>query len=172
MSCYANASRNALAACRSAVSKPSVNQPLIGASRGVGCGPLALRLPPPGQAHRGPQLQRLGLLAAGDVKGLLDAGCRRLGRGPCVRQQSCAPEPMQLRFPQAYGALGPHGQRVGQGFQPFPVCPTWADASASRARWLGPSLPGHPPRSAGGQARLDRRSPLRPVSTRSQRPAP
>ena len=35
---------------------------------------LALPLPQPGQAHGGPQLPRLGLLAAGHGEGLLEAG--------------------------------------------------------------------------------------------------
>src|SRR5262245_7686503 len=40
----------------------------------VGFPGLALLLPEPTKAHRCPQLQRFGLLAAGDVEGLLKTG--------------------------------------------------------------------------------------------------
>src|SRR5947208_2206050 len=53
-----------------ALSEPAVNlrQQLAGFDA------LALLLPQATQAHRHPQLQRLGLLAASDVKGLTKAG--------------------------------------------------------------------------------------------------
>src|SRR5262249_24165471 len=47
-----------------ALGEPAVD----GCERLVGCGSLALLLPQPTQAHPRPQLQRLRLLAAGDVK--------------------------------------------------------------------------------------------------------
>ena len=46
----------------------------------VGLGALALLLPQPTQAHGGPQLQRLRLLAAGHVEGLLQTGFRLCAR--------------------------------------------------------------------------------------------
>ncbi len=42
----------------------------------AGLVPLALALPQPTQTHRGPKLPGLGLLAAGDVEGLMKVGFR------------------------------------------------------------------------------------------------
>ena len=53
-----------------------------GGQRGVGLVAAVLPLPEPGQAHRGPQLQRLCLLTASDRHGLTETsfGLRRVLR--------------------------------------------------------------------------------------------
>ena len=45
-----------------------------GGQRGAGLVAAALPLPEPGQAHRGPQLQRPRLVTAGDRNGLMETG--------------------------------------------------------------------------------------------------
>ena len=56
------------------------------------CGPLALLLPQAAQAHGGPQIQRSGLLAAGHVQGLQEAGFRLFLRCPRLLQEQDTPE--------------------------------------------------------------------------------
>jgi len=59
--------------------------------------PLAVLLPQPTQTHGSPQLLGLGLLAAGNREGLLQAGFgpHRIGDG--LPQQQFALEPIRLR---------------------------------------------------------------------------
>ena len=55
----------------------ALREPAVHAGHQItGFGALALALPQARQAHGGTQLQRLGLLAAGHLEGLLEAGFR------------------------------------------------------------------------------------------------
>src|SRR4029453_2048365 len=76
--------------------------------------PLALLLPEATEAHGGPQLQRFGLLAAGDVQGPLQPGfCLRLWR-PRLPQEQDAPQATDFRFPVAFLMLLYQGVGLSQ----------------------------------------------------------
>ena len=65
----------------------------------AGFGALTLALPQAAEAHRGPQLQRFRLLAAGDVQGLAKTGFRLSLVCVSLLQQYLPLEPIQLRLP-------------------------------------------------------------------------
>ena len=77
-----------------------LSEPAIDLSQQLpGFGALALLLPQPSKAHRGPQFQRFGLLTTGDVKGLMKTGCSFVLVGDGLSQQQLSLESIQLRLP-------------------------------------------------------------------------
>jgi hypothetical protein len=99
-----------------ALGKPTVDR----RKQFVCLGPLALLLPEASEAHGGPQLQRLGLLAAGQGEGPLQPGFRLRLRRPHLSQQQDAPEARDFGFPPAF--LMPLHQGVGLGQRLEAVC--------------------------------------------------
>ena len=79
----------------------------------IGFDTLAVVLPEATEAHGGPQLQRFGFLAAGDVQGALQPGFRLRLRCPRLPQEQDATETMNFRFPPAFVML--LYERVGLG---------------------------------------------------------
>src|SRR5262249_58560109 len=67
----------------------------------VRLGPFALLLPQPCEAHGGTEFPGLGLLAAGNVETLLEAGFRRCLWCPRLLQEQDAPEASDFRFTPA-----------------------------------------------------------------------
>ena len=101
------------------MSKPSVNQPRIGASRAAASCAPALLSAQAGEAHCGAQFPGLRVLPARDVDGLLDGRlglAHRAGAG----EQGLAPEPMELGFkrrsPRLFDRLQPGGDRRKRRF--------------------------------------------------------
>jgi hypothetical protein len=68
----------------------------------VGFRTPVLLLPQARQAHSGAQLQGLGLLAAGNLQGALEAGFRLLWLWHRLPQEQDAPQVTDLRFPPAF----------------------------------------------------------------------
>jgi hypothetical protein len=69
------------------------------------------------QAHRRPQLPRLGLLAAGHLDGLVKAG---FGFSViALHEQQLCPQPVELCFPVALVRLFHQGEGLSQGGQAF-----------------------------------------------------
>src|SRR5262245_6549383 len=68
----------------------------------VGFRTPVLLLPQARQAHSGAQFQGLGLLAAGDLQGALEAGFRLLWLWHRLPQEQDAPLATDLRFPPAF----------------------------------------------------------------------
>jgi hypothetical protein len=85
----------------------------------VGFLALALLLPQAAQARGSPQLPGLGLLAAGNGQGLLEAGFR-LGRvRDSLSQQQLSLEPVHLCGILPLPSVVHQGQRLGQQTQSF-----------------------------------------------------
>src|SRR5262245_61091264 len=63
--------------------------------------PFPLLVPEPTETHRGPQLERSRLLAAGEVQGPLEPGFRLGLRCPRLPQEEARSEAIQLRLDQA-----------------------------------------------------------------------
>src|SRR5215831_2288167 len=80
----------------------------------AGLGTLALLLPEATQAHGGPQLERFGLLAAGDVQSPLQPDFRLRRRGPRLPQEHDAAQATHFRFPEAFLVLLHQGVGLGQ----------------------------------------------------------
>jgi hypothetical protein len=101
------------------VSKPSANQPRIGASRGDRLLRRALLSPQAGEAHSTAQFPGLRVLSARDVDGLLHGGLG-LAHRPSAGEQCLAPEPPELGFklrsPRLFDRLQPGGDRRERRF--------------------------------------------------------
>ena len=80
----------------------------------VGLGALALLLPQATQAHGGPELQRLRLLAAGDVQSALQPGFRLRWLRARLPQEQDALEATDFCFPAAVLMLLDQGVGLGQ----------------------------------------------------------
>src|SRR6266511_2888831 len=80
---------------------------------------LALSLPQPTEAHCSPQLQRLRLLAVGDVEGLMKIGFRLMLVRTTLPQQQLSFEPMQFCLPPALPIFVHQNEGLGQYMQPF-----------------------------------------------------
>src|SRR5262249_19121768 len=82
-----------------------LGEPAVALGQHRACfGRATLLLVQAGQAHRGPQLQRFGLLLSGDGEGLAETGFRLAARdfGPPLPQQELAPQAMQLGPVEAF----------------------------------------------------------------------
>ena len=84
-----------------------------------GFGLAVLFLVQAGQTHRGPQLQRFGLLSPGDGEGLAKTGFRLAACdfGRLLPQQELALEAMQLCPVEAFARAVHQGQGFGQHAQ-------------------------------------------------------
>jgi hypothetical protein len=80
----------------------------------VGFATFALLLPESGQAHGGAQLQRLRLLATGDIQGSLKPDFRLRLPCPCLPQEQDAPEASAFRLTPAVLLLLHQGVGLGQ----------------------------------------------------------
>ena len=117
----------------------------------VGFLSLALLLPQPAQAHRGPQLQGFRLLAAGDVQGPLQPGFRLRLRRPRLPQEQDAPQATDFRFPAAFLMLLHQGVGLGQRLETvFRVA-----QMVTHLRQYGASVRDEPRCSPGGRQGSD-----------------
>src|SRR5262245_47466371 len=80
----------------------------------MGCLAFALLLPEASQAYCGPELQRLGLLAAGDGQGPLQPGFGFRPRRLRLLQEHDAPEATDFGFPPALFLLLYQGVGLSQ----------------------------------------------------------
>ena len=128
-------------------------------------------LPQPTQAHGRPQLQRLGLLAAGNLESLVKTLLWRSRRGGMEAQQQLSFEPIQLRLPAALARGVRKGQRLGQHGQPFCGLLGVPIRLGQHRKMIRPSHLGScsPP---GSHALAQVRYPRLSLSLRGQRPAP
>src|SRR5882724_1081123 len=104
--CYQCGSKGKLGACQRLQQRPGLLQ--VGGVKALGepaidrcqqvvsLGALTLLLPQATQAHRRPQLQRLRLLAAGNLQGLLITGFCLLLMGCQLLEQQLSLEPIHL----------------------------------------------------------------------------
>ena len=137
----------------------------------TGFGLLALLLPQATQAHGGPQLQRFGLLPAGDVQGPLQPGFRLRLRRPRLPQEQDAPEAIDFRFPPAFLLLLHQGVGLGQRLEAvFRVAQVGRDLRQQGAKvWDDQRCPGGP---QGGDPLADLGHPHLALALHGQRPPP
>jgi hypothetical protein len=144
----------------------------------TGFGTLALLLLQARETHGRPQLQGFGLLAAGNIEGLVETGLRFSPRLPaaiclmpcaCLFQQQFSLEPIQLRLPVALPTVVDHGQRLGHQGKPLFGLPHSPVCLGQQGKQKRPSqlCPRSPP---GGQALMHLCYPLRSLPLRRQRP--
>ena len=101
------------------MSKPSVNQPKIGASSSRASSCAALVAPQPGKTRRGAQFKRLRLLSASYCEALLEVRFGHLGIGMRTRSRELASGSMDFGFIPSFIRLAHYIERLGEGVLRF-----------------------------------------------------
>jgi len=128
---------------------------------------LALLLPEASQAHSGPQLERLRLLAACHSKGLMKTGFHRFWGGGLLPQEF-PPEAMQLCSIEPLSTPMSGRQRCGQGAQSLVRVSESAICFGQQGQLMrqfmrSPRGPGRPPGPDESASSLPRPVPVRPA---------
>src|SRR5262249_26982726 len=137
----------------------------------VGFGTLALLLPQTAQACRGSQFQRLRLLLAGNVEGLVKTALslRVISRGE--RLQELSFKPVQLRLVESLTAVIRRHQRFGHQAQSLLGLPHMPICLSHQSQIIRPYqlCPCRPP---SGQSLVHLTDPFRSLPLCGERPSP